>query len=304
LTYGGVDLSDFEILLPSACNMTGLRIRPSTPDSGNMVRRVRVTELSGSTVGNGILLDQLVYSWRFEDVIVDHFLNGYNFTGQNHFTNIIGGQNRNNGIGFNHEVTLGSSNIVVSGVDIEGCVSYCFDIYTGSAWSIYGNYMDNGSSSGTRAIRIGGGGTVPTEGISIMNNYFNNGGTANYAIEIGTQGFYGLNIIANHFNNYATANVLNGASAGATAKKGVILGNDQFGSVPEMSSYQGMFTTDNSANVNTTVAGLPTCNVEMQGAHYFVTDLNNTGIGWKNAVTGSGSTGLNVTCNGSTWYQD
>lgn len=303
LTYGGIDLSDFEILLPSACNMIGARIRTSTPDNGNMMRRVRVTEVVGNTVGTGIQLDSQVYSWRFEDVLVDHFLNGYFFTGQNHFTNIIGGQVRNNQIGFNHETATSgqSSNVVVSGVDIEGNTLYGFDIWSTAGFVIRDNFIDNGFSATTRAIRIGGGTAVP-EGLMIISNYFNNGGTASYAIEIASNGFFGLNIIGNHFNNYATANVLNNGAA-AASKKGVFIGNDQFGSVPETSSWQGFSIVDNAVANNFTVSQLPTCNFQMQGAKYFVVDQN-TAVAYKGAVTGGGATGQSVMCNGSAWYQD
>lgn len=303
LTYTGIDISDLQITLPAACNMFGVEVKASTVDTGNQMRRVRITEGSGNSVGAGIFLDQLVYSWRFEDVVIDHFFDGYHFVGQNHFTQIIGGAVRNNQVGFNHRTdnAHASSNIVVQNVDIEGNTGFGFDIWSTSGFVIRDNFIDNGATSGTIGVRVAGSTATP-EGVMIQSNYFNNGGTANYAIDLETPGYNGLNIIGNHFNNYAISNILNNAPA-AGAQRGVVIGNDWFGSATYATAYTGFYISDAAVNRNFTVSQLPTCNIFMQGSRYFVIDYSGT-ILWKQAAVGGGSTGVGTLCDGSNWYID
>lgn len=238
LQYGGIELSDFEILLPQSCNMNGLEVRASTPEF-QLVRRVRITEVVGNTVGVAVLLDAGVYSWTFEDVTVDHFFAGYKFSATNHFTRVTGGHCSNNSICAMYQSNSASQNIVFDKVDIEGNLSYGFDIFSAAGWIIRDCFIDNGFAAGTRAVRIGAG-TQLVEGVTITGNVFNNGANAQYAIELASSGFTGLHIENNHFNSYSTGHVLN--NSGLNGSHGTYLANDAFfpgGFANELSSPSG-----------------------------------------------------------------
>jgi hypothetical protein len=235
-TYAGIDLSDFAIILPAGCDMRGIHVRPSSAGSGNYVRRVRVARTGGQEAGIGVVLEENVWSWRFENVIVDHFSTGYHFHGTNNLVQVIGGECSHNTVCAMDEAMNPSGIIQFVGVDVEGNLAYGFDIFSAEGFIVRDCYIDNGTSPTARAIRIGAGG-MPAYGTVIDGNFFNNSGSAAYAIELDS--FHGVSITNNSFQGYAIGNVLN--LAGAAGSGGSYIANDSWwvGTGAEVSSTDG-----------------------------------------------------------------
>ena len=68
-------------------------------------------------------------------------------------------------------------------------------------------------------------------------------------------------------------------------------------------TFTSTISAAQALTVPTLVANLPTCNAGNEGARAYVTDQN-TGVSYRGAVTGSGSTRQAVLCSNSAWIQD
>lgn len=235
-TWNGISIEDISIVIPASCTTNAVDIKLSAAGVSGLFRRVRITT-PGSTGGTGVNLESGVFGWQFEDVTVDHWGTGYNFAGSNHFTRVTGGQCNNNTV-CAQTTTTSSQNITFIGVDVEGNTSYGFDIQNSQGFVIQNCYIDNNASAAARAIRVGAGAATAPEGVTVIGTLFN-GGTANYAIELASNGFTGLHIIGDHFNSYVTGNVLN--NSGANGTHGIYIGNDNFytGAGAELSATAG-----------------------------------------------------------------